>query len=106
MDNQPNEVNNLKKFGSVFQSKCIAILISDRAFMERVIDIVAPDYFETDAHKWVVKLAMEYFPKYRDVPTMEVFKVEIQKVQDAVLQTAIFEQVKAAYKYVSASDIA
>lgn len=105
MENETNEVNNLKKFGNVFQSKCIAILISDRAFIERTIDIISPDYFETDAHKWVVKLAMEYFPKYRDVPTFEVFKVEITKIQDVVLQTAVFEQVKAAYKYVSASDI-
>lgn len=105
MDNQSNEVNNLKKYGNVFQSKCIALLVSDRAFIERVVDIISPDYFETDAHKWVVKLALDYFPKYRNVPTMEVFKVEITKIQDAVLQTAVFEQVKAAYKYVSASDI-
>lgn len=105
MENQPSEVNNLKKYGNVFQSKCIALLVSDRAFIERVIDIISPDYFQTDAHKWVVKLALDYFPKYRNVPTMEVFKVEIQKIQDSVLQTAVFEQVKEAYKYVSASDI-
>ena len=35
---------------------------------------------------------------------MEVFKSEIQKISDVVLQTAVFEQVKAAYKFVSATD--
>lgn len=106
MANDKSEVSNLKQFGSAFQSKCIAILITDRAFLERIFDILSPDYFETDGHKWVIKLVMDYFPKYRDVPTMEVFKVEILKVQDAVLQTAVFEQVKSAYKQISAADLA
>ena len=104
MDNQSNEVNNLKKFGGVFQSKCIGILVSDRAFLERIVEIVSPDFFETDAHKWIIKLIMDYFPKYHEIPTMEVFKVEIQKIQDNVLQASVFEQVKAAYKQVSAAD--
>lgn len=104
MENQQNEVNNLKKFGNVFQSKCIAIMVSDRAFIERIVDILDPNYFETDAHKWIVKLVMEYFPKYREVPTMEVFAGEILKISDVVMQAAIKEQVKTAYKYISTSD--
>jgi len=35
---------------------------------------------------------------------MEVFKVEIQNIPDAVLQASVFDQVKAAYKQVSATD--
>ena len=109
MDNNPQkDDNNLKKFGNVFQSKCLAILMSDRAFLERIIDILSPDYFETDSHKWIVKLICEYFPKYREIPTFEVFKVEIQKIQKAeneVLYAAVLDQVKAAYKQVGASDI-
>lgn len=104
MENGQNEVNTLKKFGNVFQTKCIAILISDRAFLERIIEIISPDYFEADAHKWIIKLVADYFPKYRSIPTMEVFKVEIQKILDQVLQASVFDQVKAAYKHVSSSD--
>jgi replicative DNA helicase len=104
MNNNLSESNNLKKYGKVFQSKCIAILISDRAFIERTMDIISPDYFETDAHRWILKLTMEYFPKYRNIPTMEVFKVEIQKISDVVMSAAVFEAVKDAYQHVSASD--
>jgi hypothetical protein len=106
MDNvQKEEVNNLKKFGTTFQTKCLAILITDRAFLERIIDILSPDYFETDAHKWVVKLVSDYFPKYREMPTFEVFKVGINNISDPVLKAAVYEQVKEAYKQTSAKDI-
>lgn len=104
MDNVTPEINTLKVYGPVFQTKCIANLVSDRAFLERIVDILSPDYFETDAHKWIVKFVMEYFPKYREIPTMEVFAVEIQKLGDVVLQAAIKDQVKAAYKVVSSTD--
>jgi replicative DNA helicase len=104
METEQSEVNTLKKFGNVFQSKCIAILISDRAFLERIIDIILPDYFETDAQKWIIKLITNYFPQYREIPTMEVFKVEIQNIADEVLKVSVFEQVKAAYKNVSSTD--
>jgi replicative DNA helicase len=104
MENQQNDINNLKKFGNVFQSKCITSLISDREFLERIIDILNPDYFETDAHKWIIKFVSKYFPMYRAVPTIEVFAVEIQKIQDLVLQSAIKEQIKNSYKYISSTD--
>lgn len=104
METEQLEVNTLKKFGNVFQAKCIAILISDRAFLERISDIISPDYFETDAHKWIIKLVATYFPQYREIPTMEVFKVEIQSIPDEVLKASVFDQVKTAYKHVSSTD--
>jgi replicative DNA helicase len=99
-DNQA-EVNNLKKFGTPFQAKCLAAMLSDRAFLERIIDIVSPEYFETDAHKWVVKFVSTYFPAYRDIPTMSVFACEIMQIQDPLMQIAVREQVKMAYNEVS-----
>lgn len=106
METPQNEINNLKKFGPVFQSKCISSLISDRVFLERISDILAPEYFETDSHKWIINLVTEYFLKYRDVPTKEVFKVEIQKISDAVLQVSIEDQVISAFKHTPANDLA
>lgn len=95
------EINNLKRFGTAFQAKALAAMLSDRAFLERIIDIVSPDYFETDAHKWIVKFIVTYFPTYRDIPTMAVFACEIQKIPDAVLNMAVREQVKMAYHEIS-----
>lgn len=100
-----HEVDTLKKFGNIFQIKCISLIISDRVFLERISDIISPDYFEADAHKWIVKLAMDYFPKYKNIPTFEVFKVEISKISDAVLSASLVEQIKAAYNYTSSTDM-
>src|SRR5271169_4502723 len=101
MESSQGEVNNLKKFGTAFQSKCLAAMLSDRAFLERISEIVAPDYFETDAHKWIVKFISTYFPAYRDIPTMSVFACEIMQIQDPLMQIAVREQVKMAYSEVS-----
>ena len=99
-----NDANYIKKFGKTFQSKCIGVLLSDRAFLERIVDILSPDYFETDAHKWIVKLIMDYFPKYKGIPTRDVFKVEISKIADPVMNVAVLEQYKAAYMEMSTPD--
>lgn len=101
MEPQSGEINNLKKFGTPFQAKVLAAMLSDRAFLERIIDIVSPDYFETDAHRWVVKFVSTYFPTYRDIPTMSVFACEIMRIQDPLMQIAVREQVKSAYGEVS-----
>lgn len=99
------DANNLSKFGNVFQSKCLGILISDRAFVERIIDILSPDYFDTDAFKWSVKYVMSYFPKYKEIPTMEVLAIETQKIEDPVLQMAVKETLKLSYNQIISSDI-
>jgi replicative DNA helicase len=104
MDNDVKEVNTLKEFGTNFQTKCIANLISDRPFLERIIEIISPDFFEADSHKWIVKLVMEYFPKYREIPTMEVFSVEIKRIADPVLQASVKQEAMRAYQQVSATD--
>lgn len=104
MENQKTGQNTLKEFGTHFQTKCISALVTDRVFLERITDILSPEFFETAAHKWIVTLIREYFPQYKDIPTMDVFKVEISGIQDVVLQAAVFEQVKQAYKPVSTTD--
>ena len=71
-------IDNLNKFGSEFQIKCISGLVSDRPFIERLTDIVQPDFFESEAHQWIVKESVKYFNEYRDLPTLNVFKVKLE----------------------------
>lgn len=105
MDNQPTvTINTLKEFGTTFQTKCISALTTDLIFLERIADILSPDFFEIDSHKWVVILIKEYYFKYKNVPTPEVFKAEINGMQSPVLQAAVIELIKQAYKPISTSD--
>jgi replicative DNA helicase len=101
------EANNLKVYGNIFQSKCISALVSDRPFLERIVDILSVEYFETDAHKWVIELIVKYFIKYKELPTMEVFKMEIKSISESqeVLRAAVFEEVKKAYSHISDIDV-
>lgn len=102
MENKnPQEINNLKVFGNVFQTKCIAALVSDRAFLERIVDILSPEYFETDAHKWVIELVVNYFLQYKEIPTKEVFKVKMSELSNSqeVLKESIRSEITSAFKF-------
>lgn len=98
-------IDNLKKFGNEFQLKCISCLLGDKTFLERISDIVDPKSFETDAQQWIVKTIVSYFMEYKDIPTMNVFKVRVDGVDNEVLKASIVDQLKIVYRNVSDSDI-
>lgn len=100
------EIDNLKKYGSGFQSKCIACLVTEQLFVERIFDILTPEYFESDANKWIVKTTMDYFVKYKSCPTIQVFSIESDKIKGDVLKAAVEEQLKNVYmNYVASPDL-
>ena len=41
--------------------------------------------FESDANKWVVKESIKYFNEYKDLPTLTVFKIKVDEVDDELL---------------------
>lgn len=100
------EVDNLKKYGGEFQTKCLAALITDKLFLEQILDILSTDYFESDANKWTINVIKEYYNEYKAPPTMNVFKVKLDAVENDVLKTSIKEQLKAVYGRINDTDIA
>jgi replicative DNA helicase len=100
------EIDNLKKYGSEFQSKCIASLVTDQLFVERIFDILTPDYFESDANKWIVQQIMDYFLKYKSCPTLQVFGIKAEEIKSNVLKAAVVEQLKNVYAhYIDSQDL-
>src|SRR6266567_2589523 len=97
--------DTLTMFGAVFQSKVMSALISDRPFMEQTFDIIEPSFFENNSRQWIVKTILEYYNQYRDLPTMAVFKVEINKIVDDVLKVSVVEQLKTVYQHISDKDL-
>jgi len=61
-------------------------------------DVLSEEYFDNQAHKWVVKNILDYYEQYNTTPTMEVLKVEMKKVENEVLQLSIKEQLREAYQ--------
>jgi len=97
--------DTLSTFGKEFQTKAIAAILADRAFLERIYDILSPDFFEQDAQKWIVKKTTEYFIEYKNLISLTVIGAETSKLTDDVLKAAIQEQVKKSYKEITSSDL-
>ena len=108
MENNINkDVDTLKVYGNEFQNKCISALVSDKGFLEQIVDILSRDYFEIDAHKWAIDKVISYFLKYKEIPTFDVFRVEIKSIPEAqeALRASVFEEIKKAYSHASDTDV-
>lgn len=99
--------DNLSKFGITFQTKAISVMLTDRSFLDQAQDIIEPKHFESDAHKWIVEKIMWYFDTYKDIPSMEVFKKEMDKenIKDNDYKVNLVQSLKDVYKNSEASDI-
>ena len=98
-------ISSLNKFGRDFQYKCVASLLSDRPFIERIHDIIEFDFFEGDAQKWIVKESLSYFLEYKDLPTLTVFKIKIDAIDDEVLKKSVIDTLKLIYMKVNDNDL-
>ena len=98
-------MSKLTQYGHAFQIKALAILITDRDFLQQIADIVSPDYFDNDAGKWVMRKTLSYFNEYKTVPTMEVFKVEVGKINQELQSVAVKDLLKQAYKASKSLDL-
>ena len=91
-------LSDLNKYGPGFQVKVISSLLTHKEFLLNIHDILDEEYFDNQAHKWIVGEILKYYNKYHTTPTLEVLKVELKKVSNEVLQVSIKEQLREAYK--------
>ena len=90
-------LNSINQYGSDFQIKVLSSLLTHKEFLTNIHDIISDEYFENQAQKWAIKEILKYYDKYHTTPSLEVLKVELQKVDNDVLQVSIKEQLKLAY---------
>lgn len=98
-------VDNLAKYGSTFQAKVLANLLSSQEFLQTSLDVLNPKFFESDAGQWIVEKTVEYFTDYKTLPTLEVFKIELDKHKDDVLKIAVKEQLRTAFQRKNDDDL-
>ena len=91
-------LQTLNQYGAEFQIKAISSLLTHKEFLTNIHDIISDEYFENQAQKWSIKEILKYYDKYHTTPSLDILKVELQKVDNEVLQIAIKEQLKEAYK--------
>jgi replicative DNA helicase len=97
--------STLSQFGHVFQSKIISSLLSDKKFIQTISDILEPDYFDSDANKWLCKIIRDYFFEYKTTPTLEVMKVKIDEMENEILQVSVVENLKESWRNVESTDL-
>jgi len=88
---------SLKDYGPSFQIKVINSLLKNKAFLLNVRDIIDDNHFEHPGHKWVLTETLKYFDKYHTTPTLDTLKIEVKKIDNDILQTAVKEQLKLVY---------
>lgn len=87
-------LSSLDKYGKDFQTKVIASLLGNKNFLLNIHDILSDEYFSSDSHKWIISEILKYYDKYHTVPTLEVLKVEVKRIENEVLQIAVKEQLR------------
>ena len=101
----PVIIDNLHKYGLEFQVKIIASLLTDKVFLERVVDIIEIEAFENESHRWIIKEVIQYHAEYKDLPTMQVFKVRVDTIENPDFKATVTEHLKTVYMKISEKDL-
>ena len=97
--------DKLTSFGNNFQIKTISALLTDKAFLQQVSDILLPEFFESDANNWIVDTTIKYFNEFAQTPTLDVFKIKTSQLTSDVLKMSIIDSLKEVYKYLESPDL-
>ena len=97
--------DTLTQFGTSFQSKIVASLMTDVKFLGTISDILDPSMFDSDSNKWLVKSIREYFYEYKKQPTLEVIKYKIDEIDNDVLKSGVVEKLRDVWKNIEATDL-
>ena len=95
----------LTQFGTSFQSKIIASLLSDMKFIQTISDILNPSMFDSDSNKWLVKTIKDYYYEYKKHPTLEVIKYKIDEIDNDILKVGVVDKLREVWKNVEATDL-
>jgi replicative DNA helicase len=101
----PVIIDNLHKFGLEFQTKIIAGILTDRSFLERIVDIIEVNAFENEAHRWILKEIISYHVDYKDLPTKQVFKIRIDTIENDDFKLQVQQQLVDVYRKLTENDL-
>ena len=73
-------LKNLNQYGPHFQIKVLSSLLTHKEFLVNIQDILSDEYFDNQAHKWIIKEVLRYYDKYHTTPSMDILKVEVKKI--------------------------
>ena len=93
-----NKTKSISEYGYNFQVKFIVCLITDKLFLEQIIDILDEKYLGNEAFQWIIKEIKEYYGKYKTTITMDTFKVKVGELESEMLQQNVKDTLREAWK--------
>jgi replicative DNA helicase len=96
--------DTLSKYGQSFQTKVISALLTDERMIDTLSDVIHKKFFESEANKWIVDEITSHYTEYNKVPSLEVFKVQVSKIDNQSLQKTIVTQLKEVYSQIGNTD--
>jgi KaiC/GvpD/RAD55 family RecA-like ATPase len=90
--------NKLSLYGLSFQFKIINQLLTNKEFILNIRDMIEPEYFDNQSIVWIVQQSLKYFDKYHTNPTLEALQIEVKKLENDVLKTAVVEHLRESFK--------
>ena len=88
-------LTNLNQYGKPFQIKVLSSLLTHKGFLTNIHDILSEEYFDNQAHKWVINEILDYYEGYfkEKIAYMNLFvnmppsPEEMQEIQKQVKDT-------------------
>ena len=99
------DIDTLSKYGQSFQTKVLSTLITDVRLLDTLNEIIHPKFFEAESNKWILEEIVSYYNEFKKPPTLDVFKVELSKMDDKAFQKRIVDQLKLVFTQVGDSDL-
>jgi hypothetical protein len=93
------------KFGTSFQIKILSSILSDRVFFKTIYDIIKPEYFDSESNEWLLQCILSHFDKYQSLPTLDVFKLQLSKVDRDVLKVSVVDNLKQVWNGLESDDL-
>lgn len=90
-------LKTLGTYGRPFQLKVLGSLLTDKKFLLNVREMLSPEYFDSDSHKWIIVEISKYWDTYHNCISMDTLKIELQKVENEVLRVAVKEELRNSY---------
>jgi hypothetical protein len=90
-------LRKLEEYGPTFQLKVLSSLLKNKNFLLNVRDMIDDSHFEHQGNKWILTETLKYFDKFHSTPTLDSLKIEVKKIDNDILQTAVKEQLKLIY---------
>ena len=79
-------LTSLNQYGTHFQIKVISSLLTHKEFLTNIHDIISEEYWDNQAHQWIIKEIIRYYDKFLICMFINVNNVIHQKIGLAKFQ--------------------